>query len=186
MSTSLVESFQKGLKSANPQAEIRVIDLLNYPVEFCKGCSDICAKADQASIGGCVTKDGMADALKEMIDCDCLVFATPIYCMLPTALFKKFMERCLPLLYYTETGPRSRNQKRKGKKALIITSTGAPYLIDVIFGLSKASIKILSRMANVAGCSKVLSVKAGGMESSPKLKEKFLKQAYDMGIRLAK
>lgn len=185
MSAELIESFKSGLLTSAPQSQIKVIDLLETDVKFCTGTS-VCGKNDSKAIGECVIKDAMADILKEMIACDILVMVSPIYWLTQTALMQRFLERCLPLLKYSSFGPRPRNPARKGKKGVVIISTGAPYPINILMGFASHAVKMLSMTCRICGCSKIASIKAGGMERDSKAKEKFLKQAQELGVRIAK
>jgi multimeric flavodoxin WrbA len=183
MSFELVESFKRGLLKTEPQVEIKVINLLDLTVQFCTGTS-VCAKKDGKPIGDCVLKDGMEGVLKEMVACDRLVLATPIYWMTQTALMQRFLERCLPLLSYGPMGPKPRNPKKTGKKGLAIVSTGAPFPFNVIMGFTCHAVKMLSATCEFCGCSQVLALKAGGMERDLKAKKRFIQQAFGLGVKL--
>ena len=182
MTHKLVESFTNGLLKANPQVQVKVINLLDTRVEFCTGTS-VCGQADGKPIGECVIKDGVSEILKEMLDCDRLLLATPIYWLSYTALMQRFMERCLPLLAYGSMGPKPRNPVRKNKKGLVIVSTGAPYPFNMLMGFTRHAVKMLSMTAKISGCAEIAVLRAGGMERDPKSEERFLKQASEMGIK---
>ena len=92
ITTSLVESFVKGLKEKNPEMKIKIFDLLDENIEFCKGCGN-CAKDNGLKLGECITDDNVKNILQEMLSCDRIVFASPIYEGCMTALFKRFNEK---------------------------------------------------------------------------------------------
>jgi multimeric flavodoxin WrbA len=181
--TALIDSFKSGLLQGHPDAQIHAINLLDLDVTFCTGTS-VCGQNDGRSIGECVIKDGMAKILEDMVACDILVFASPIYCLSQTAIMKRFLERCLPLVQFSSMGPKARNSVRKDKKGVIILSTGAPYPLNVLMGFTQHAQKVLSFFCRLCGCAKVVTVKAGGMEKDPKAKARFLKQAADLAGRL--
>ena len=186
VTAALVESFKKGLLSGDPQAEIKTVNLIDTPIEFCKGCG-ACRIDTSKNIGECDTKDGTENILKEMLEADSLVLATPIYMFTHTALMKRFLERCLPLLKPGKMGPPvSRNAPKKGKRGLVILSTGAPYPINTIMGFTANADNLLSRISRAAACEKIFRIKCGGFESSEKAKQKFLKEAYAAGVKLGK
>jgi len=81
-------------------------------------------------------------------------------------------------------GPRPRNPMNKGKKGLVIVSTGAPFPFNVIMGFTRHAVKMLSATCKFCGCSRVLALKAGGMERDPKSKERFIREAFSLGIKL--
>jgi multimeric flavodoxin WrbA len=183
VNAALVESVRKGIFQKAPQAQIRTVNLLDLDVQFCSGTSS-CGNPDGKQIGDCVINDGMGPVLQEMFACDRLVFATPIYYLTQTALTQRFLERCLPLLYRSPMGPKPRNPIKKGKNALILVTTGAPYPFNVIFGFTKHAIKILTMTSRFCGCQKVLTLIAGAVEGNEKNKQKYLKKAYEMGRKL--
>jgi multimeric flavodoxin WrbA len=167
---------------ARPDAQVKIIDLIDTRVEFCTGTS-VCGKADGKQIGECVIKDGMADILKEMLECDRLVFAAPIYWLSHTALMQRFLERCLPLLSYGSMGPRPRNPVKKGKRGLVIVSTGAPFPFNMLMGFTRHAVKMLSMTAKISGCAEVAVLRAGGMELDKKSEDRFLKQSFEIGSK---
>jgi len=183
MISELVESFKAGLLKTNPSAQVNVIDLLDLDIKFCTGTC-VCGKDDGKPIGDCVLKDAAAPVLQEMLACDILVMATPIYCLTQTALMQRFIERSLPLLKFSSRGPKPRNPVRKDKQGIVILSTGAPYPFNTIFGFTGHAQKVLSGFCRYSGCAKVTTLKAGGMEMNPKAKEHFLKLAYNSGASL--
>lgn len=183
MTAALVESFRSGLIKYSPQAQVKVINLIDLDVKFCTG-SSVCGKNDGKTIGECVIKDAMEETLKEMVTCDRLVLAAPVYWLTQTALMQRFLERCLPLLKYSSFGPKPRNPVRKDKKGLVIVSTRAPYPFNFLMGLTQHTVKTLTLTCRVSGCAKVLNLKAGGMERDSRAKERFLKQAYALGAKL--
>ena len=88
----LADNFVKGL-TTNPNVEVQIIDLLDVNIEFCRGCLN-CQKNESRDIGVCSIKDGTEHIMREMLDSDLLVLASPIYILGPTALMKRFIERC--------------------------------------------------------------------------------------------
>lgn len=184
MITGLTESFRQGVLKVNPQAQVTLIDLAGLDVKFCTGTA-VCGKNDGKAIGACVQKDAMAGVLEQMLSCDMLVLASPIYWMSHNALTQRFMERCLPLMQFSPKGPKPRNRARNGKKGVVIVSTGCPYPLNMVMGFTRHAVKMMGGLCRLSGCAKVLTIRAGGMESIPKAKARFLKQAYELGSALA-
>ena len=158
--------------------------LIDLPVEFCRGCNT-CAKGREKSIGTCPINDPVADILQKMVDCDRVVFATPVYCHAPTAVMKRFIERCVPLFRAGRMGPVPRNRSRKEKKGLVIISSGAPYPFNVLMGMTGYGTKILKRFCKACGCEKTFFIKAGGMEANEKWRSKWAYAAYLHGTKIA-
>ncbi|MBN1620848.1 flavodoxin family protein [candidate division WOR-3 bacterium] len=184
MTSALVENFIKGMKSADENVEIKTVDLLDAQVEFCRGCNS-CMKTE-GLIGTCVIEDDVREILGNMLDSDTLVFATPVYEMSPTALLKRFLERNYAVLKPGKGWPKGRPPKRKDKKGVIILSSGAPYPINLFFGITGHSVKIIKWICKLWGCGKVYSLKAGGMEDSEKARNKFLEKSFQLGRKIQK
>jgi multimeric flavodoxin WrbA len=177
---SLVDSLIKGIKQSDSKAKLEIINLIDQKVEFCKGCT-ACFKVDGKDLGTCVQKDGFDKILRSMLECDRLVFATPIYEANITARLKRFCERSMPLFYSTKTFPKPRNKKVKGKKGLVVMSSGAGFPFNIIFGLTKQPAKILSFFLKSSTCSSVKKLPAGGF-ANKKSQEKFINKAFKLGL----
>jgi hypothetical protein len=65
----------------------------------------------------------------------------------------------------------------------VILSSSAPYPINVIFGFTSYPSNILKTMCEMWSCDKFYSLKAGGMESSEKEKNKWVEKSYTLGLR---
>jgi multimeric flavodoxin WrbA len=178
---ALVDSFAEGLRKKNPKAKIEMIDLRKVKVEFCTGCMK-CAKTG-GRIGKCVIKDDMQKIMPKMLDCDMLVWATPIYELGPTALMKRFMERNIPITAPTGGFPKGRNPIRKGKTGVVILVSGAPYPINVMLGFTRYPNKILAWLCKLWSCGSVRNLAAGAMEDKRQF-ERWKKKAYKLGYSL--
>lgn len=84
-SDTLCDEFARGAADAGHAVEkIRVADSDIAPCRACYACKN----------GGvCVIKDGMADVLQKMIDCDVLVLASPVYFYSVSAQLKAVIDR---------------------------------------------------------------------------------------------
>lgn len=183
---SLVDSLIKGIKESDSKAKLNIINLVDQKVEFCKGCL-ACFKNDGKDIDKCIQKDGVDKILRSMLDCDRLVYATPIYEMNITARLKRFCERTMPLFYKNNAKgfPKPRNEKIKEKKGLVIMSSGVPYPFNLIFGVTKMPARILSYFLKSFKCGNVKRLTAGGLANS-KAREKFMKKAFNLGLEFGK
>jgi len=184
MISQLVEEFIRGIKKGNNKADIEIFDLLEKEINFCKGCYN-CQKNPKLKIGKCVINDEMIKLLPRIIESDIVVFATPVYDYGPTALMKRFIERCYPLVCGGGF-PVPRNKKIRNKKGIMILSTGCPSFINEITSMNNYSRFIFKKMFKWIGCAKNYFFIAGGMERNEKTKKKFLKKSYELGIKVAK
>jgi multimeric flavodoxin WrbA len=128
----------------------------------------------------------MTGILKKMVDADILLFASPIYQFTITALFKKFNERLMPVLFRSKKSPfpQMRNNKKAGKKSIIFLSTGAPYPINVFLGMTKYARKMFGFFSKAFGCEKKFILQAGGV-GSVKLQNNNLDKAFQLGMKAA-
>ncbi|MFA6088378.1 MAG: flavodoxin family protein [Candidatus Woesearchaeota archaeon] len=186
MVRSLVDSFKKGILENRKDSEVEVIDLLDKKINFCNGCN-ICGKDDASKkIGMCVQKDDAHKLMQKLLECDVLVFATPIYEYSPTALMKRFLERCICMGMSTDRFPKARNKVRKDKIGVVITSTACPYPINDIILFTLYSKIVLKSICKSFGANKKYCLSAGAMEASIKARGRFVKKSYYLGAKVAK
>jgi multimeric flavodoxin WrbA len=89
--TMLLEAFLAGCRQAG--ADVEVINLREKNIKNCIGCYTCWVKTP----GECVHKDDMKEILDIRKDADLEVWATPLYIFGPTAMFKNFLDRSIPL-----------------------------------------------------------------------------------------
>ena len=142
-------------------AEVEHIRLRDYPIEFCYNCRH-CMQQPGATPGACVHNDGMADLVDKIEQADGYVLAAPTNFSAVTAVFKRFMERLVVYAYWPEGQPypRYRKQNAPRKKALLISSSGAPSWLGRLFF---QSIRQLKMTAKTIGADPVGSVFTGAI-----------------------
>ena len=181
--SAVTESFIKGIKERNKKIKIDTINLIDKKINFCLGCNK-CNTDNGDSLGKCCQKDDMSLILKKMLAADMLVLASPIYQFNMTAIFKKFNERLMPVLFISEKSPfpQPRNKIREGKKGFIFISTGAPYPINALLGMTKITKKMLGLFCKAFGCGKNFILEAGGVGNEKSVR-KYLNKAYGLGLK---
>ncbi len=182
--SALVDEFARGIKDADSKAKIETFDLLDKKVGFCTGCRT-CLKNPELEIGKCPIVDDATKLFPKMLKADAIVFATPVYDFGPTALLKRFMERCL-CFTYGEGFPKARNKKRKGKIGIILLSSGCPAPFNDLSLINAFARFVLSFFLGALGCKKTYTLPAGAMEYGQKFKDKWLKKSYELGKKVAK
>ena len=120
-------------------AEVEVVFLRNYPIEFCLNCR-ACTQQPGTVPGECVHQDGMKELLDKIERADGFILAAPTNFGSVTALFKRFMERLAVYAYWPweMNGPQYRKAQSPKKKALVVSSCAAPGVFGRwLFGTNK-------------------------------------------------
>ena len=90
----MVQRVLEGARSAG--AETEVVLLRKLDIQLCRGCLT-CEVGRDRKPGVCVIKDDMAPLLAKMLGADAVVFGTPVYFSMLSALLKNFMDRTVPI-----------------------------------------------------------------------------------------
>ena len=96
------------------------------------------------------------------------------------------MERMIATMKASGRGPVGRSAKRRDKVGVVLLSSGAPYPFNVLLGITRYPSRILGMLAGLAGCGRVYRLKAGGIEASPKLRERYKRKSSELGRRAAR
>ncbi len=83
-----VEALVWAIKSAD--AEVELILLREYPIEFCLNCRECTQQAGNLP-GKCVQHDGMEALINKIEQADSFILASPTNLGSVTAIFKRFM-----------------------------------------------------------------------------------------------
>jgi len=83
-------------------------------------------------------------------------------------------------------GPAGRPQKRRDKVGVVLLSSGAPYPINVLWGMTRYPSRMLGWLCGHAGCGRVLRLKAGGIQAFSKTRERYNRKARELGRRAAR
>ena len=140
-------------------AEVEVVQLRDYPIEFCLNCRE-CTQQPGETPGTCVLNDGMHELVMKIERSNGLILASPTNFGSVTALFKRFMERLVVYAYWPWGSPAPKFRKADGnlKKALLVSSSGAPGIMGRwLFGTHKQ----LKTAAKTVGADTVGSMFTG-------------------------
>ena len=177
-----VNEILKAAQAAGAQtSKIYIID---KRIEFCTNCR-ACTQQPGPAIGTCPINDDMAAILDRLDSADALVIASPINFFNVTAVTRKFLERLLVYVYWPlgSTIPKYRVTK-SGKKAVLVTSSGAPAFIGKI--LFRPALGALKAIARCFGAKVVARLYFGLVAQQPDstLNQKDLARAYKAGLKL--
>lgn len=180
MTVKLIDEFVRGLKSKYDNAEISHYDLMNENIKPCMWCGK-CTEDQDADRGLCNIKwDKWEEIINKCLESDVIVFATPIYEYCVSSTMKRFLERCLPLgKFKFWIVPRSKVSKNK--TWIILCVSGAPYPFNFLMWIAIYPKFILTKIAKFFGCGKIKSIFAWLMLGSEKIKNKYMKKAFELG-----
>ncbi len=189
----LVGSYRKGgyvdsavdevLSAARDRgARTEKIFLLDQHIEFCTNCRT-CMQEAGPERGKCILEDDMENILDKIAGADSIVIGAPVNCGVVNALTQKFFERCVGLAYWPwgTKIPKIRNKKRT-KKAVLISSSAGPGWYSRIF---------TSAMRSLKGLAKLLGAKPVGTlflgfinREEVQLSKKIKRKARNLGEKL--
>jgi multimeric flavodoxin WrbA len=177
-----VQTFAQGLKASG--AEVEIILLREYPIEFCLNCR-ACTQKPGVKPSKCVHNDGMQKLIDKIEQADCYILASPTNFGSVTAIFKRFMERLAVYAYWTwdMNGPQYRNAQAPRKKALLVSSCAAPGILGRwLFGTNNQ----LKTTAKTIGADVVGSLFTGmiAKQQQPKLSESVLARIKSMTTKI--
>ena len=177
-----VESLIQAIEQQG--VEVEQIQLRNYPIEFCLNCRE-CTQQPGTSPGKCVIDDGLNALVDKIESADAYIFASPTNFGSVTALFKRFMERLIVYGYWPwgSKFPTFRKAKHLNKKAILISSSGAPALMGRwLFGTTGQ----LKKAAKLVGAKPVGVLFTGfaSKDKDQKLPENIQEKASELASKL--
>ena len=164
-------------------AKTEKIFLLDQHIEFCANCRS-CMQEPGPECGQCILEDDMDSILKKVAAADSIVIGAPVNCWDVNALTRKFFERCVRYLYWPWGAgiPKLRNKKRT-KKAVLISSSAAPGWYSRIF---TSAMKTLKRLSQLLGAKPVGTLFLGFINRKEvQLSERIKHKARILGEKLA-
>jgi multimeric flavodoxin WrbA len=117
-------------------AEIEVITLRDYHIDFCHNCR-VCTQQPGQAPGQCVLHDSMQELIDKIEQADGYILAAPTNFGSVTAVFKRFMERLVVYAYWPwgVNSPKFRKVNVAKKKAVLVSSCAAPGILGrLIYG----------------------------------------------------
>ncbi len=146
-------------------AEVEVVCLREYPLEFCNNCR-VCTQEPGEAPGKCTQHDPMEALIERIEEADAYILASPTNFGSVTAVFKRFMERLVVYAYWPwqMNAPRYRKENAVKKKAVLISSSAAPAILARFFFSTHKQLKMT---AKVIGARKVGTLFTGLIASTP-------------------
>lgn len=175
VTTSILKSMADGAAAADHQIEW--VDVNELSIKPCVGC--LKCRPDKT----CVLPEDDAHRVGALIErSDTLIVGSPTYWGNVTGPLKLLFDRNVPTFEYIGDGlPRPRH---KGKQALIVVASSAPFPINLLPSQSRGAVRALKTILRAAGykISKTINVpNAGDFEQR---KPKVLSRAEKIGRNL--
>ncbi len=149
--STLIEELKS---SINPSHNVEVVRIQDLNIKPCIGCMK--CRPDK----NCILPRDDAHILAEKIkNADILIFGVPVYWGNMPGTLKIFFDRTVPLFEYCEARAIRYIPKPqlKGKKAIIIVSSGAPYPYNLLSSQSRGTIRSLKTILHAGGV-KIISI----------------------------
>jgi len=146
-------------------AEAEIIYLRDYPIEFCLNCRE-CTQQQGETPGKCVLNDNMSQLVEKLEQANAYIFASPVNFGSVTALYKRFMERLIVYGYWPWGAkfPKHRKAKLMNKKAILVSSCGAPGFMGRWLSGTYGQLK---KTANLVGAVPVGNIFIGMISNEP-------------------
>ena len=190
----LLAAAVEGARASGAQTDILTLREINF--DFCRNCKACWAPAGRDKpLGDCVIKDELTAWMERIAAADGLILASPVNIGALTALFKKFMERCLtltvlkPLPFFLRqliampAVPVPRGCK-KLRPMICITASGAPAFAGRM--MMPCARKQFEALGSMWGGRITDLIWAGGsMDESYVLPDSLLEKARMAGARIA-
>jgi multimeric flavodoxin WrbA len=174
----LIDEIEKSIASKH---FVETILVYKSNMKPCVGC--LKCRPDKK----CVLPNDDAHTLAEKVkDSDLLIIGCPVYWGNIPGPLKIFFDRNVTLFEYVEAKATKRTPRPrlKGKKAILVVSSGAPFPYNLLASQSRGTIRALRTILKAGGIAidKVLNIPDS--YNFDKNKEKYLKKARNIGISI--
>jgi len=181
--SQFTESALKG--AASEGAEIKQYNLVKHTIKYCRGCYKCVYNNHDLPIGICPLKDDMSKILKEYLEVDGYIMASPVYDFTVPAVMKAFIERRFPMFYKNkgERGVPDARVKQHFKKKASLIATGSAG--DEFAAIAEPCFEVMSGHFMLEEIDVVDQLYVGLIHSvdEQRYKEK-MDETFNMGVRL--
>jgi len=196
---SMLQQVIDGAKSAG--AETELVNLFDLDYKGCTGCHS-CKLKDKKFYAHCVVNDGLKPLLKRIEESDIIVLGSPVYYGNLSGQMRSFTDRLL--FQYLDYGGTSSGPKPKEFKTALIATMNVNEEIYIERGFKNTLENFATIMSRTLGSCELLILtstvqfddyskyvylmpdKEEKSNRNPKIAQKDLQRAFDLGIRLVK
>ena len=183
---TLVDKAIMGLKSKNPDAEVKKVHLTDYDINYCRNCLMCRDTVTEEPMARCSIRDDMDVIDEYLLKSDALIIGTPVHSSYVTAPMATFLERIAWVfakpegkILNLEGIPKPRSDKKR-KLTIIVVSGSVPPVYRRFCDNATHHIKdVLHYSLNT---KKVGDMYAGDVEHRGV--DHYLDQAFNLGKKL--
>lgn len=161
--------------SGNKKVELIHINDLN--IKPCIGCMK--CRPDKECV---LPEDGAHLMRKKINEADALVFGTPTYWGNMSGQLKILFDRNVPLFEYIGKG--MPKPKQKGKKAVIVVTSAAPWPFNLLGSQSAGAIRAVKVVLRSAGYKIIGTINMPNTKKTTDTPKKIFKKAKRLGSKL--
>ena len=183
----LVDKAIEGVKSKDPDCNVKKLNLIDYDIQHCRNCLACRESKTSEPYARCAIKDDMVGIYEDVLNSDVLIFGTPVHMGYATALMMSFLERICWTFAKPEKSyvvvkncPLPRSEKKR-KSITIVTSGIVPPLYRRFCDQAAPLIKGVVR--DSLNAKTVGDMYAGDLEHRGV--EHYYDKAFKLGKRLA-
>lgn len=172
----MIEAFKRG--SIEAGNEVEVINLVQNEVKGCLGCN-MCRYNKE-----CVQKDSFSSIAEKIKDCDCIVFASPLYFWAISSRLKAFIERFYSLAIEDKNPPLGRYELYPSKDAVLLMTSADEYFWTYEQAISYYQFTVINYMG-FKDKGMLLATGCGDTNSKGEIeKTTWLDKGYEFGKNL--
>jgi len=170
---ALIDEFLKGVRENDAEVEVVHAAFLHSKTNGCLSCRS-CQRSDKFE---CAIDDDVAHVVKRMPDADTIVFATPLYFFSASAQIKIVLDRMFSLYKWDNVnGTMVTPLKKKG---LVVIASAYE---DVGLNALEEPFRLTAAYTGMLFDS--LLIPNAGVSGDIRKKPVFLRQAYDLGVKI--
>lgn len=169
--TKILSAIKEGLLKKH---QVEWVDIAQLNIKPCVGC--LKCRPDKICV---MQRDDAHSVGKSIMEADVLIVGTPTYWGNMSGQLKVLFDRCVPIFEYVN-GLKVK-PVQKGKKAMIVVTSAAPFPVNLLGSQSRGAVKSLKTVLKAGGynISNVLNI--SGTNNFEKHSKRLLRRAIKLG-----
>ncbi|HEX2953119.1 MAG TPA: flavodoxin family protein [Bacillota bacterium] len=167
--------LQQIAESIDPTYTIEVINTIDLSFKPCTGCSR--CRPDRECV---MNEDDARIVGRKIMAADIFIVGSPNYLGNMTGTLKNLFDRSVTV-FETRLPGRLAKPRQKGKKAVIVTTSGAPWPINLLPSQAAGTIRSIKTVLKKGGYCLVGTINYGGAPMKSELPAQIIKKAKRIG-----